>query len=297
MNKKIDISNSFGVYQIKCLINSKLYIGSTTRSFARRFHDHRYSLNSIKKRHHNPHLRNAWDKYGEANFEFSVLEVVEDKDLVLEREQYYLDILKPEYNIAKEAKRNADYAKERTLAKLKSHIPWNKGKSGEYSLGPRSQEIKDKISQAQKGRLISLETRRKISLAGIGRISPNKGKEFTEEHKQKLSRAKIGNTIRKGGTLSKEARTKISEANKGKLTKEKNPMWGKIHTQEAREKLSRSHIGKTYIAKPFKVQSPSGVIFEGTNLNEFCRSNDLSPGCMSLVKQGKQNSHKGWIFL
>jgi hypothetical protein len=38
-------------------------------------------------------LQNAWNKYGEDNFYFSVLELVPDKDKLIEREQYWIDKL------------------------------------------------------------------------------------------------------------------------------------------------------------------------------------------------------------
>jgi group I intron endonuclease len=85
-----------GVYQIKNKTNSKSYIGSTIMSFTKRLEHHRCLLR--KGKHKNTHLQRAWDKYGEENFEFIVIEVV-DKCCTLEREQFFIDTLKPEYNI------------------------------------------------------------------------------------------------------------------------------------------------------------------------------------------------------
>lgn len=56
----------------------------------------------MKGLHENPHLQKSWNKYGEPNFDFIVIESVEPKKL-LEVEQKYLDIAKSErdrvYNI------------------------------------------------------------------------------------------------------------------------------------------------------------------------------------------------------
>ena len=48
------------------------------------------------------------------------------------------------------------------------------------------------ISAAKKGHRCSEETKRKLSTAHKGRVSPNKGKHFSEEHKRKLSAAMRG---------------------------------------------------------------------------------------------------------
>lgn len=50
--------------------------------------------------HHSLALQRAFHKYGYDNFEFIILENCEENKLI-EREQYYLDTLLPEYNICK----------------------------------------------------------------------------------------------------------------------------------------------------------------------------------------------------
>ena len=78
---------SSGVYQIRCIPTGKIYIGSAVDLRARWEH-HRQSLR--RGDHSNIHLQNAWDKYGKANFEFSVLELVDVSDL-LQTEQEWID--------------------------------------------------------------------------------------------------------------------------------------------------------------------------------------------------------------
>lgn len=81
-----------GVYKITNTVNGKFYVGSAI-NIKRRWTVHRYKLRHNK--HDNKHLQSAWDKYGESAFEFSVIELCEDS---LQKEQHYLDTLKPEYN-------------------------------------------------------------------------------------------------------------------------------------------------------------------------------------------------------
>lgn len=74
--------------------------------------------------------------------------------------------------------------------------------------GPRSEELKLKLSNANKGKTLSPETKEKISQSLKGRKCPK-----TEEHRKKLS---IAN---KGKTLSSEIKEKISKALKDKPKK------------------------------------------------------------------------------
>ncbi len=93
------------VYLIINLINNKKYIGSTC-NYARRKREHLWMLRNNK--HKNPHLQLAYNKYGEDNFIFSVLEKIEDNRTIYEVEQLYLDKYKTYnkkigYNICREA--------------------------------------------------------------------------------------------------------------------------------------------------------------------------------------------------
>lgn len=84
-----------GVYQIKC--NEKVYVGSTTGSFSRRWNEH---LSRLRRGvNGNQYLLNAFRKYGKESLHFSILEVVENLESVIEREQYYIDLIHPEYNM------------------------------------------------------------------------------------------------------------------------------------------------------------------------------------------------------
>lgn len=95
---KIDNKLKTGVYQIKNKINNKFYIGSTSGTFTSRYQSHRHKLRS--NQHKNNHLQSAWNKYGEKNFEFLILEQCNVEERFV-REQHYIDKLNPDYNILK----------------------------------------------------------------------------------------------------------------------------------------------------------------------------------------------------
>lgn len=77
-----------GVYKILCLINNKFYIGGS-KDIEYRLKCHRRNLNHSK--HINPYLQYAWNKYGEDNFTFAIVEYVENKEILPDREQWWLD--------------------------------------------------------------------------------------------------------------------------------------------------------------------------------------------------------------
>lgn len=84
-----------GIYCIINIKNSKRYIGSS-KNIRQRLWTHRAGLRHNK--HENYYLQAAWNKYGEDNFDFYIVESCEEK-VLLEREQWYINTMKPEYNI------------------------------------------------------------------------------------------------------------------------------------------------------------------------------------------------------
>jgi len=76
-----------GIYQIKNLTTGKFYIGSAT-NINKRFSQHKDDLRKCV--HDNGYLQNAWNKYGEQDFVFNVLEYCK-KDKLLELEQSWFD--------------------------------------------------------------------------------------------------------------------------------------------------------------------------------------------------------------
>jgi len=84
-----------GIYKICNVTNGKCYYGSSF-DVDKRFRRHKNDLN--KKKHINILLQRAWDKYQESSFDFSLVEEC-SKDVLLEREQHYLDTTVGGYNI------------------------------------------------------------------------------------------------------------------------------------------------------------------------------------------------------
>ena len=82
-----DLKNKSGIYQIRNLVNNKIYVGSASDFYERK--SQHFSL--LKYGKHNQKLQNSYNKYGKDNFVFEVIEFVEDKNKLLEYEQYWID--------------------------------------------------------------------------------------------------------------------------------------------------------------------------------------------------------------
>lgn len=78
-----------GVYRIDCLENGKFYVGSTVDLLARKW---KHLTELRQGQHGNSYLQRAWNKYGESVFSWSIVEIVEDFSLLMEREQHWLDV-------------------------------------------------------------------------------------------------------------------------------------------------------------------------------------------------------------
>jgi len=163
-----------GIYKITNLITNQFYIGSAV-CFRKRKVEH---FSALKRNSHiNKHLQNSFNKHGESNFIFEILEIVEDKTKLIEREQHYLDTLKPHYNICKTA--------GNTLGREVTWKIWNKG-------GNLSEKHKQNLSEAWERRKIekpySIETREKMSKS----ISEARKKpEVIKKYQEALSKRKL----------------------------------------------------------------------------------------------------------
>lgn len=81
------LENKSGIYCIENMINNKKYIGQSVNIKDRwRRHFSELSHNC----HHNNYLQNSWNKYGEDNFTFYVLEYCPIEDLD-KKEIYYIN--------------------------------------------------------------------------------------------------------------------------------------------------------------------------------------------------------------
>lgn len=154
-----------GVYLISNNVNGKCYVGSTIHLDQRR-REHFSRLANNK--HINAHLQNAYNKYGREAFDFEILETIDIddniKDKLLKREQFWIDNLKPEYNVLLVAGSNLGY----------HHTEETKKKISESTTGvKKSEEHAKHIREGQSGRVLTEEHKAKLSEAAMHRKSPS----------------------------------------------------------------------------------------------------------------------------
>lgn len=158
--EKLDIykqnKGKSGIYIWENKINGNRYIGSSVH-LTRRFKSYYNSSHWLK--YTNMTIYKALLKYGHSNFSLSILEYCEP-DKCIEREQYYIDLFKPEYNILQTAGSSLGYK--------------------------HSEEAIEKIIAAKTGLRRSAEALAKFIAAVTGRKTPMQGKKHSEETKKQI---------------------------------------------------------------------------------------------------------------
>ena len=151
-----------GVYIWENKINGNRYIGSSINLTFRLM---RYFNSNHLLKYANMNICKALLKHGYSNFSLSILEHCESNKC-LEREQYYIDLFKPEYNILQRAGSSLGYK--------------------------HTEEAIAKIVAAKKGKKLNPKWIAKIVAAAEGRKSPMEGKKHLEKTLKKMSEAKKG---------------------------------------------------------------------------------------------------------
>lgn len=173
-----DNKNKSAIYRWVNNINNKSYVGSA-KSLNDRLKIY-FSPNTLKKRleRSSSAINSALLKYGYSNFKLEILEYCKP-DQLISREQYYIDFLKPEYNICKTA--------GSTLGKI------------------HSESTKEKIRNSTRGKNHRLfgkhhtyETRKNIgkALKLLNQITPRIMPKMRFETKLKLSLVSISINVK-----------------------------------------------------------------------------------------------------
>ena len=247
--------NRSGIYQILNTVNGKRYIGSAV-CFKTRWNNHK---NSLVRGIHQPHLQNAWNKYGADKFEFEIL-LLCSKENLLFYEQLLLDAFKGNlYNISPTAG-NVLGMKHTEEARRKMSL----NNAMQY------QEYRDKVSRALTGRKANPEAVKKTADSNRGKKRSPEFKALISEYnrnrpqemKDKLRTSRLGvphtesakeklRAANLGRPVSEETRAKISKAGKGKTISQEHKdkisafNKGKVVSQETREKLRIAAMGQT----------------------------------------------------
>ena len=200
-----------GIYVIRNIINDKCYYGSA-KNIKRRWTKHKSQLKY--NRHENVILQRAWNKYGEENFMFEIVEKCCENEL-LTIEQKYLD-LEPEYNIAKQASGGDN---------LTNH--------------PNRDDIIKRIS--------------KTITNNIGSMTEEMKKKNWSRPKEQNPNWKGGISV-KYCSCGKQIEPHHKNCNKCRPRNgENNPFYNKKHSEETKKHLSEIKMGKYYGSQNIKI--------------------------------------------
>lgn len=209
-----------GIYKITSP-SGKIYIGQSWNVILR-WNTHGNNTRTSK-------LFSSFKKYGKKNHKFEMVHYL-PKDVsqvtMNDYEQLYIDLYK-------------DCGLE--LLNLK-----DAGSRGRMSF-----ESRQKMSLSRKGRIVSEETRKKISIAHMGKKKPK-----TPEHIEKVRMANMGKKRsmesiaktangKRGQKLNDEQRKRLSDSHKGQTAWNK----GIAMNEEQKQLLSRLRLGKKLSAE------------------------------------------------
>ena len=166
-----------GIYCIENTITNQKYIGQSI-NIKYRWRKHRSALNTNK--HDNAYLQNSWNKYGQDNFKFYVLEMC-DIDQLNEREIYYIEKFNTldrnyGYNLKTGGQNCSSYCTEEVKQRMSDSIK----QSYENS------DLRQRRSEITKQYWEDPNNKARI----LNENNPMYGKHHTDESKKKMSDTK-----------------------------------------------------------------------------------------------------------
>ena len=204
-----------GIYCIENTINGKKYIGQSNNIYYR-WRKHRSELN--RNVHVNSHLQNSWNKYGQDNFKFYILEKC-TLDELNKKEIYYIDY----YNTI-----NDKYGYNMKTGGQNCNVEYN-------------DELKKKLSDSVRASYENSDLRQRRSEATKQYWSIPKNKE----------RILGENNVMYGKKHSEESKRKMSEVKKS----HHNESPRKNHTKVFCEELNKEYIDASTAGKELSLDS------------------------------------------
>ena len=281
---KIDNINAFdvsssGIYEIRCIVTNKRYIGQAELLYDRIIEHNGYLMKAWYQHEQNKkvttygknrYLINSFIKHKPENFVFHIIENCPIEKLN-ERETYWIGY----YDTYNDKTKGWNLTPGGSNSDTISHHPDKENIRKRLSVAGMghivTQETREKISRAQKGIPKSEKQKEKCRIAQKGKKMPQsyidmmkkrmkgegnpmygiRGEEHplygihrSEETKKKISEK------RKGWVPSEETLKNMSESHKGKKLSEEQKRKigekakGRKHTEETKRKISESKIGK-----------------------------------------------------
>lgn len=225
-------------------------------------------MNQLKQKiHHNINLQQAWDKYGEDNFVFGVIESSLDESSACAMEEKLIN--------------------ENMANKCSFNIGISSIGGDNLTCHPNKDVISKKIAAEVTKRLSRMTNEEKAKAFGKpGEMNPMFGKHHSDKAKLAISKANTGNKYALGAKRTQECKDNMSKI-ASERTGELNPFFGKTHSQETRRKLSKANAGK----KPINRRAVIANGIEYQSVTDAAK--DLSVSPMTVIFRIKS---KYWDF-
>lgn len=263
------------IYTITNQISGKVYVGQTKRKVEKRWWEH---CNS--KKEYCSYISNSLKYYGVDKFKFNVIHVCRNYELN-DFEKFYIK----EYNCMKPNGYNLTEGGENCKPTMESIKKMSNAKKG-VKLGPLSEEHKNKIAQANRGKKRTDESKKKMSLAKKGISS---GRVLSEESKQKIRIANTGNTLSKD-SIKKMIETKLGKENASNFYKTLE-----IHASTLKEYPFEKNAKKG-CNKSISHFLTDGTIVHYESIKKAAETLGVHPTKISAVCRGVRKHIKGMVF-
>lgn len=210
------------IYKISSIIKpERIYIGSAVNYYGRKA-VHLSQLSNNK--HGNNKLQRHFNKYGNCDLVFSIVENVPSRNDLLKREQYYIDTLSPYFNICTTAGSNlgrvfGPMTEERKIKISKQRLGTKNPKASDslskgvlkYDLNGNLITKYKNLSEAKKneGVVVRFSTATNLTIGGFVWVSPKSSLPNFEEIRNRVSNCRKAKNmaviqINKDGKVLKE---------------------------------------------------------------------------------------------
>ena len=214
--KRGQYSNVCGVYKLYFDNDNRFYIGSTN-NLQERLQAHTRAIN--KQKHFNKYFQRLCFKLGVENLRFEIL-IKCPQEYLLKAEQWFVDKLKPELNLAEIVGRPPKNRKRGYKMSEEAKLNISKAKSGQKidrSNYKHTKETLDKISNSLKGRIITDEWKQKMREA---KANGGKYSKLTIEQVKEIKTLVWNKTDKEIAELYNCSRATINQIKNNKIWKE-----------------------------------------------------------------------------
>jgi len=260
------ITEKFCVYKITNLVSGTLYIGKTNNMIDR-FKSHITAANSGNN---NQIICKAIAKYGSNNFSIELIDDNLSEDMAFLLEISWINLLKSTGN------------------RLYNMTIGGEGRSGLK----HSEETKKKMSESQKGKIVSEETKAKQSIAHLGDKTFNFGKQLPESTRNKISQSNLGKKTKLSKSLINQITLLISNGDTAKSISNQLNLCEKTVRKISRNKITiNGERNPNAQLKGHQVVEIKLLLNSGNTIANIARQYNVGESTIRHIRDGKTWKH------